>query len=93
MSPSLLRGVAIVLAVWFVGMTAAALVIQPEAVVAFGRPARLVSATVDADGRLLGAGRSFVALRTGRPDTVRQLYAGGAWLVWPVLSAGCRGAT
>ncbi len=91
-SPPLLRGAAIALVVWFVGMTALALVIKPETVVAFGQPAAMALAAADADGQLLTSGRGFVALRTGHPDTVRRLYAGGAFLVWPVLGAGCRGA-
>jgi hypothetical protein len=85
-----LRGIALALAVWFAGMTLAALVVEPDAVVAFGPQGRLLRATVDADGALLTAWQGFVALRTGKADTVRQLYKSGAWLVWPVLGAGCR---
>ena len=85
-----LRGIALALAIWFVGMTVAALVVQPDAVVAFGPQGRLIRATVEADGALLTAGQGFVALRTGNAETVRHLYKSGAWLVWPVLGAGCR---
>ncbi len=77
--------VAAVLAVWFVGMAAAALVVTPTVVVAFGDPAKLASA----DGDLLTSGRGFLAMRTGSTDTVKTLYGNGAWLVWPVLTAGC----
>lgn len=90
---TLLRGIALALVVWFAGMTVAALVIEPQAVVAFGPPDRLAAATADADGLLLSAGSHFVALHTGRSGTVRRLYGSGAWLVWPVLDAGCRGAS
>jgi hypothetical protein len=78
-------GAAAVLAVWFVGMAAAAVVVTPTVVVAFGNPARLAGA----DGDLLMSGRGFLAMRTGSTDTVKSLYQSGAWLVWPVLTAGC----
>ncbi|WP_228747836.1 hypothetical protein [Bradyrhizobium sp. BR 10289] len=78
-------GAAAVLAVWFVGMAAAAVVVTPTVVVAFGDPARLAAG----DGDLLASGRGFLAMRTGSTDTVRSLYQNGAWLVWPVLTAGC----
>ena len=80
-----LDGTALVLAVWFAGMAAAALVITPTVVVAFGDPGQLVAV----DGDLLASGNGFLAMRTGSDDTVRALYRNGAWLVWPVLTAGC----
>ena len=78
-------GAADVLAVWFTGMAAAALVVTPSAVVAFGNPDQLVGV----DGDLLASGRGFLVMRTTGADTVRVLYRNGAWLVWPVLTAGC----
>jgi hypothetical protein len=78
-------GAAVVLAVWFAGMAAAALVVTPNAVVAFGDPGRLAGV----EGDLLASGRGFLAMRTADADTVRALYRNGAWLVWPVLNAGC----
>jgi hypothetical protein len=77
--------VALVLAIWFAGMAAAALVVTPTVVVAFGDPGRLVAV----DGDLLASGGGFLAVRTGSDDTVKALYRNGAWLVWPVLTAGC----
>jgi hypothetical protein len=74
-----------VLAVWFVGMAAAALVVTPTVVVAFGDPGRLAGA----DGDMLASGRGFLAMRTGSTESVKSLYQHGAWLVWPVLTAGC----
>lgn len=76
---------ALVLTVWFAGMAAAALVVTPNAVVAFGDPDRLVGT----EGDLLASGRGFLAMRTAGGDTVRALYRNGAWLVWPALTAGC----
>jgi hypothetical protein len=86
-------GIAVALALWFGGMTLAALIVRPDAVVAFGPPSRLLQAAVDTDGQPLNAGRAFITLRTGGVATVRHLYAEVAWLVWPVLGAGCRGGT
>lgn len=77
--------VALVLAVWFAGMAAAALIVTPSAVVAFGDPDRLVGV----EGDLLASGRGFLAMRTADAGTVTALYQNGAWLVWPVLTAGC----
>ncbi|MBR0932456.1 hypothetical protein JQ586_03670 [Bradyrhizobium jicamae] len=78
-------GVAAVLAVWFIGMAAAALVVTPTVVVAFGDPGQLAGV----DGDLLASGRGFLAMRTADDDTVKSLYQHSAWLVWPVLTAGC----
>lgn len=78
-------GAALVLAVWFTGMAAAALIFTPNAVVAFGNPDRLVGV----EGDLLASSHRFLAMRTTDAGTVRALYRNGAWLVWPVLSAGC----
>ena len=75
--------------VWFGGMAALALVVEPDAVVAFGRAPDLIRATVAADASLVAAGPGFVTLRRQRPGWVRRLYAGGAWFVWPVVTRGC----
>jgi hypothetical protein len=85
-------GIALTLLAWFGGMAVMALIFKPQNVVAFGAPAPLAQAAAALDGELLSAGRYFVSMRTERADTVRQLYASGAWLVWPVLNGGCRGA-
>ncbi len=73
---------------WFVGMAGMALVIKPDAVVAFGLPGRIIPAIVASDGALLDAGRFHVAARTGAA-TVSNLYAAGAWFVWPIMGKGC----
>ena len=80
---------AAVLALWFGGMAALALIIEPRAVVAFGRAPALYDAVAAADAELLGAGRGFVTARAQTPGLARRLYAGGAWFVWPVIGAGC----
>ena len=80
---------AAVLALWFGGMAALALIIEPRAVVAFGRTPALYDAVAAAGADFLGAGRGFVTARAEAPGLVRRLYAGGAWFVWPVIGAGC----
>ena len=80
-------GLLAVLAIWFAGMGLVVNIVQPDAVIAFGSPADMAAAA-GADGNLLGAGRFYVAARTG-PSTVRNLYAAGAWFVWPVIGKGC----
>jgi hypothetical protein len=84
-------GCALVLTIWFSGMALAATIATPSAVVAFGEPARLARAAAALDAKLLNAGPVFVTLRPDSSNTVRELYANGAWLVWPVLSGGCVG--
>jgi len=83
-----LTGLAAVAATWFAGMAGMALVIKPDAIVAFGPPDRMIAAVISSDGALLDAGRFHVAARTG-VATVGGLYAAGAWLVWPVIGKGC----
>jgi hypothetical protein len=85
-----IAGLATVAAVWFAGMGIAAVTVPPERVVGFGSPLRLIAAVVSSDGYLLDAGHFYVAARTG-PSTVRELYAAGAWFVWPVIGKGCSG--
>lgn len=87
-----LLGLLAVLAIWFAGMATAAVAVRPDAVVAFGAPVTMIPAVAGSDGYLLGAGRFYVAARTG-PQTVRSLYASGAWFVWPVIGKGCERAS
>ncbi len=83
-------GLLTVAAIWFAGMGIAAVTVQPDRVVGFGSPLRMIAAVVSSDGYLLDAGRFYVAARTG-PSTVHDLYAAGAWFVWPVIGKGCSG--
>ena len=83
-----LAGLLAVAALWFAGMAGAALAVRPDSVVVFGLPERMIPAIVASDGALLDSGRFHVAARTG-PSTVRDLYAAGAWLVWPIIGKGC----
>jgi hypothetical protein len=83
-----IRGLLAVLAIWFAGMAVAAIAVRPDAVVAFGSPVEMTAAIAGSDGYLLRTGRFHVVARTG-PATVRNLYAAGAWFVWPAIGIGC----
>jgi len=83
-----LAGLLMVATIWFAGMGVAALEVQPEAVVAFGTPDRMISAVVGSEGYPLNAGKFYLAARAG-PTTVRSLYAAGAWFVWPIIGKRC----
>jgi hypothetical protein len=82
-------GAGAALLVWFAGMAALALVVEPSAVVAFGPSDFLARAVVGADASVLRIGRGFVIARADASGLTRRLYAGGAWIVWPALTRGC----
>lgn len=87
-----LGGLLAVIAIWFLGMGVAATLVQPDAVIGFGPPAKMIPAVVSSGGYLLDAGRFTVAAKTGQnagQTTVRSLYAAGAWFVWPIIARGC----
>lgn len=86
-----LCALALTLFLWFGGMAALALVLEPNGVVAFGRAPNLVRAAVSADALMVRAGPGYVILSRQRSGLVRELYAGGAWFVWPIVARGCGG--
>lgn len=86
-----IRGMLAALVVWFLGMTAGVFVVQPPTIVVFGAPDRLVLAAAETEAILVSATRTSVTMRPGATDTVRRLYRGGAWLVWPSFDTGCIG--
>jgi hypothetical protein len=69
-------------------MGVAATMVQPDAVIGFGPPAKMIPAVAGSDGYLLDAGRFTISATTGK-STVRSLYAAGAWFVWPIIARGC----
>jgi hypothetical protein len=83
-----ISGLLLVAAIWFAGMGVAAFAVRPQAVIGFGSPASMIPAVAGSDGYLLDAGKFYIAARTG-PSTVRNLYAAGAWFVWPMIGGGC----
>jgi hypothetical protein len=82
-------GAAAALFLWFGGMAALVLFVEPRALIAFGPSARLANAVVGADASVLAIGKGFVTARADRGGLARRLYAGGAWLVWPALPPSC----
>ncbi|MGY4303951.1 hypothetical protein ACVIJ6_001194 [Bradyrhizobium sp. USDA 4369] len=87
-SPLPWRGLLAVTFAWFASVAAMALVIKPDSVVVFGPADRMIATIVAADGALLDAGRFHVAARMGNAP-VGNLYAAGAWFVWPIPAKGC----
>ena len=87
-----LGGLLAVATIWFLGMGVAATLMQPDAVIGFGPPSKMIPAVVASDGYLLDAGRFTIMARTGHragQTTVKSLYAAGAWFVWPIIARGC----
>ena len=81
---------AIVLALWFAGITLATLLIEPTAsVVVIGPRSVTVDAAAAGDAVLLELYPGFARMRSDRAGFVRRLYAAGAWLVWPAIDGGC----
>lgn len=86
-----LTGAIIALALWFGGMSSAAIVLQPGMVTIFGPQRTLIEAVASLGGDLVSAGSGRVTATTSNRNFVRELYARGAWLVWPSLGSGCLG--
>jgi hypothetical protein len=81
----------LVAAIWFAGLAAVVVIAEPTRdVVVLGPPETSMAAVSAGPSLLLDAGRSFVIVRGVRDGFVRELYAGGAWLVLPAMSGGCR---
>jgi hypothetical protein len=88
----LLCAALVALAAW-VSLTALATVaLEPTRTVAVFAPASAsFSALVQADARLVDAGNGFILVQGEHRGFVRELYAGGGWLVLPAPTSGCRG--
>lgn len=79
------------LAAWFSLAAVATLALEPTPTVAVFAPTSLsLSALVHANARLVDAGAGFLIVQAEHSGFVRQLYAGGGWLVLPALTGGCR---
>jgi hypothetical protein len=82
----------LVLAVWFSLAAVATLALEPTRTVAvFAPPSSALSALVHANARLVDAGAGYILVQGEHTGFVRQLYAGGGWLVLPAMAGGCRG--
>jgi hypothetical protein len=78
--------------IWFAGLAIATLVAEPTRnVVVFGPVASTLHALVAGDAQMVDGGNGYMIVRGQHAGFVRALYAGGAWLVLPVTSGGCRG--
>ncbi len=82
-------GAACALTVWFFGMAAAALVVEPQSVIVFAPQRDAIAIAASADGLILTSGRRFVVARAQGRHFVQRLYRNGAWLVWPSMPRGC----
>jgi hypothetical protein len=81
-------------AIWFAGLAAVVVIAEPTRdVVVLGPPETSMAAVATGPSLLLDAGQTFVLVRGVRNGFVRDLYAGGAWLVLPEMSGGCRTPT
>ena len=80
----------IALKVWFVGLSLVTLFTGPGQTVAVLGPSSLAfRAAARSDVAVLGGGAAYVLVRSERLGFVRDLYANGAWLVWPAFGGGC----
>jgi len=80
----------VVLAAWFGGVGLVTLLAEPTpavAVFAPGESALRVAVASDVD--LVDSGRGYMLVRSNRRGFVRDLYANGAWFVWPAVEGGC----
>ena len=60
-------------------------------VAVFGPAETTLRALTQGDGRLVDGGNGYIIVQGQHAGFVRHLYAGGAWLVLPVVAGGCRG--
>jgi hypothetical protein len=82
----------LVVLLWFTGLTLATVLAEPTRRVAvFGPTEATLRALTRGDGRLVDGGSGYIIVQGQDPGFVRHLYAGGAWLVLPVITGGCRG--
>jgi hypothetical protein len=82
----------LVSSIWFACLAAATVLAEPTRRVAvFGPADTTLRALTQGDGRLVDGGNGYIIVQGQDPGFVRQLYAGGAWLVLPVVVGGCRG--
>jgi hypothetical protein len=86
------RNCALAVSIWFGALAVAAWAFEPTQsviVIAPGKDAAIASAAA-ADVALLDASAGLITVAGLSRGFVRELYAGGAWLVLPASSGGCR---
>jgi hypothetical protein len=81
----------VVLAAWSALAALATLALEPTRTVAVFAPAPLsYAALAHANVRLVDAGNGFILVQGESKGFVRELYAGGGWVVLPAVTGGCR---
>jgi hypothetical protein len=90
--PAGVETAALALAAWFCLAAGIMAVAEPtrDAVV-IGPPRETLAALAGSDTRIVEAGTGYLIVRGTQAGFVRALYAGGAWLVLPHRTGGCRG--
>ena len=82
----------LVTSLWFAGLAAATALAEPTRRVAvFGPAETTLRALTQGDTRLVDGGTGYIIVQGQHAGFVRHLYAGGAWLVLPVITGGCWG--
>jgi hypothetical protein len=80
----------LVVGAWFALVAVATVVAEPtRRVVVFASAADAVRALARGDALILGGGNGFTIMHGRKPGFVKELYAGGAWLVLPASAGGC----
>jgi hypothetical protein len=88
---SFLCASALVVVTWFTLLAMAALVWEPtRSVIVLGPQETTLRAVTAGPAMLVDAGSTYVIAQGEGKGFVRDLYAGGAWLVLPAMSGGCR---
>lgn len=85
-----LSAAVIALKIWVVGLCVATLFTERgQTVVVLGPSSLAFRAAARRDVAVLDGGAAYVLVRSDRAGFVRDLYANGAWLVWPAMGGGC----
>jgi len=80
------------LPLWFAGVLAATVLFEPtSAVIMVGPAAAAEAASAAEKAAIIDARSGYVRMASLRKGFVRELYAHGAWMVWPAVDAGCAG--
>lgn len=84
---------ALAVGLWFAGLAVAALAFEPtqEVVVVAANREAAIASIARADVALVHASDTVITVVGRSRGFVRELYAGGAWLVLPASNGGCRG--
>jgi hypothetical protein len=81
----------LIVTLWFAGLAAAAVLVEPtRGVLVFGPNETTVRAVVAGTSVILDAGNGYLVAHGNRTGFVRELYAAGAWFVLPATGGGCR---